>query len=114
MHSICKIVLLAISPVLISATVFAAEILLTWEMDVPVSYYKVYYGTIPSRPSTVVKTVGDVRQITLKNIKTNTMLYYKVTAVHFDGSESSFSNEISKYIPASAPTNAKEATPASK
>lgn len=92
-----------------AASSWAAEVTLAWDMDVPVKQFKIYYGTIASRPSKTILTDGDVRQITITGLKAQTYYFFKATAIHLDGSESSFSNEVGKFVEATSPTGLKEA-----
>ncbi len=107
-----RIIVSVLAALLLAIAVEAAEITLTWDMDVPVKQFKVYYGTIPSRPSKTVLTDGDVRQITITGLKAQTYWFFKATAIHLDGAESSFSNEVGKFIEAPTPSGLKEAVPA--
>ncbi len=101
--------LMVLAIVLLAAVSWAAEVTLTWDMDVPVKQFKIYYGTIASRPSKTILTDGDVRQITISGLKAQTYYFFKATAIHLDGSESSFSNEVGTFVEATSPIGLKEA-----
>ena len=60
----------------------------------------------------IILTDGDIKQITISGLKAQTYWFFKVTAIHLDGAESSFSNEIGKFITAPIPSGLKEAVPA--
>ena len=107
-----KIIVSILAAFLLATSAGAAEVSLTWDMDMPVKQFKVYYGTTPSRPSKTILTEGDVRHITITDLKAQTYYFFKVTAIHLDGAESSFSNEVGKFIEAATPSGLKEATPA--
>lgn len=87
--------------VLLAASSWAAEVTLVWDAPYEgckVKNYKIYYGTIPARPSKIL-VVGDQLTATVTGLTAGEVYYFKATAVHLDGKESSFSNEVSKAVP---------------
>lgn len=80
---------------------WAAEVRLKWDAPYDgcaVKNYKIYYGTIPARPSKVL-IVPDQLTATVTGLTAGETYFFKATAVHLDGKESSFSNEISETVP---------------
>lgn len=62
--------------------------------------YKIYYGTANASYSQIVD-VGNVKSYTISGLQEGQKYYFAATAYDKLGSESSFSNEIYKYIPKS-------------
>jgi fibronectin type 3 domain-containing protein len=93
-----KKLFITLAILLLSAYAWAADVKLTWDMDIPVKNFKIYYGTIPSRPSKIM-VVGDQHEAIVTGLTAGETYYFKATAVHLDGKESGFSNEVSKAVP---------------
>lgn len=82
----------------------AGDAILTWDANTEASLagYKIYYGTTPGSYTTILD-VGNVTTYTVAGLSATT--YFAVTAYDNTGSESGYSNEVSKtFSPASDTT----------
>ena len=99
---------LAVCLFITAVNVGAAQVTLSWDPPTTnvdgspltdLTGYKVYYGTA-SRNYPQVTDVKNVTSYSVSNLSDGTTYYFAVSAYDMGGNESSYSNEVSKAIPA--------------
>jgi hypothetical protein len=87
---------------LLPAAVSASSLLVSWKgnTESDLAGYKLYCGTEPGRYGSPI-TLGKVTNCQLSAVTAGKTYYIALTAYDTSGNESSFSTEVSAYIPAS-------------
>jgi len=91
----------------------AAQVTLAWDPDTDpdLAGYKLYYGNSSASYQSSVD-VGNVTSYTLSGLLEGQIYYFAATAYNLSGSESGFSNEVSKAIPDVTPPTVSISAPA--
>lgn len=98
------LLLCASIPAASPAVAAGQSVALTWDPtpDMSVAGYNIYYG-ISSGVYDNIFNVGNVTSATISSLVAGVTYYFAATAYYADGTESAFSNEISRTMPAAIP-----------
>lgn len=99
-YAIYQWVLALISVFIVASTAFSASITIAWDpvTSVPVSGYKIYYGTASHSYSANI-VAGNVTTYTVSGLSDGAIYYFAVTAYDSLGNESPYSDELMVNIP---------------
>ena len=92
---------------LLSISGYADDVDASWDpnSESDLAGYRIYYGTQSGSYNTNVD-VGNATSVEIKGLQTNTTYYFVATAYDVAGNESTFSQEVSLFIPPPSDTQA--------